>query len=47
MLRFFQKLADPFATDGNTHPPADVWAYLVHNLKPFRWIISVSLLFRA
>ena len=45
MLRFFQKLADPFQSDGNTQPPANVWAYLVHNLKPFRAIIAVSLLF--
>ena len=45
MLRFFQKLADPFQSDGDAQPPANVWAYLVHNLKPFRWIIAVSLLF--
>ena len=45
MLRFFQKLVDPFVPDGNTQPPADVWAYLRHNLKPFRWVIAVSLLF--
>ena len=45
MLRFFQRLADPFQSDGNTQPPASVWAYLVHNLKPFRAIIAVSLLF--
>ena len=43
MLRFFQKLVDPFVPDGNTQPPADVWAYLRHNLKPFRWVIAVSL----
>jgi ATP-binding cassette subfamily B multidrug efflux pump len=45
MLRFFQKLADPFAPDGNAQPPANAWAYLRHNLKPFRWVIAVSLLF--
>jgi ATP-binding cassette, subfamily B, multidrug efflux pump len=45
MLRFFQKLADPFQSDGNAQPPANVWAYLAHNLKPFRSIIAVSLLF--
>jgi ATP-binding cassette subfamily B multidrug efflux pump len=45
MLRFFQKLVDPFTPDGNTQPPATVWAYLRHNLKPFRWVIAVSLLF--
>ncbi|MEO7222898.1 MAG: ABC transporter ATP-binding protein, partial [Devosia sp.] len=45
MLRFFQKLVDPFQPDGNTQPPATVWAYLVHNLRPFRWVIAVSLLF--
>jgi ATP-binding cassette subfamily B multidrug efflux pump len=45
MLRFFQKLVDPFQPDGNTQPPGSVWAYLVHNLKPFGWVIAVSLLF--
>ena len=45
MLRFFEKLVDPFQPDGNTQPPATVWAYLVHNLRPFRWVIGVSLLF--
>ena len=45
MLRFFLKLVDPFIPDGNAQPPASVWAYLRHNLKPFRWVIAVSLLF--
>ena len=45
MLRFFLKLADPFQSDGNAQPPAKVWAYLAHILKPFRRIIAVSLLF--
>lgn len=45
MLRFFQKLVDPFQPDGNTQPPASVWDYLVHNLRPFGWIIAVSLVF--
>jgi ATP-binding cassette subfamily B multidrug efflux pump len=45
MLRFFQKLADPFVSDGNAPPPANVWAYLAHNLKPFAGIILASLLF--
>ncbi len=45
MLSFFQKLVDPFTPDGDVQPPASVWAYLLHNLKPFRWVIGVSLLF--
>ena len=44
MLRFFQKLVDPFQSDGEIQPPADVRAYLLHNLKPFRWVIAASLL---
>ena len=45
MLRVFQTLVDPFLPDGNAQPPASVWAYLIHNLRPFRWVILVSLLF--
>ncbi|RYE09141.1 MAG: ABC transporter ATP-binding protein [Hyphomicrobiales bacterium] len=45
MLRFFQTLVDPFQPDDNAQPPASVWGYLVHNLRPFRWVIAVSLVF--
>jgi ATP-binding cassette, subfamily B, multidrug efflux pump len=45
MLRLFQRLVDPFKPDGNAQPPGTVWAYLRHNLRPFRWIIAVSLVF--
>src|SRR5689334_15288477 len=45
MLRLFERLVDPFQPDGNAVPPRNVWAYLRHNLKPFRWVIGVSLLF--
>ena len=45
MLRFFEKLVDPFQPDGNTPPPASVRDYLIHNLRPFRRVILISLLF--
>ena len=44
MLRLFERLVDPFQPDGNAEPSGNVWAYLKHNLKPFRWVIGVSLL---
>ncbi len=45
MLRLFQRLVDPFQPDGNAQPAGNVWAYLKQNLKPFRWVIGVSLVF--
>jgi ATP-binding cassette, subfamily B, multidrug efflux pump len=45
MLRFFQTLVDPFQPDTDKRPIGGVWDYLIRHLKPFSWIIAISLIF--
>ncbi|CAN7353235.1 ABC transporter ATP-binding protein/permease [Rhizobium rhizogenes] len=43
MFRRFEKLVDPFQHYDDLTPPPDAWRYLKSNLRPFRFVMTMSL----
>ncbi|MEQ1769442.1 MAG: ABC transporter ATP-binding protein [Devosia sp.] len=43
IFRWFAQLADPFMPYGRDLPPADPWRFILHQLRPLRLVVAMSL----
>lgn len=47
LFRLFERLVDPYSDDVPEKPPGQLWAFIWHYAKPFKWLFLISIIISA